>query len=198
MDKGKKLISYMVNKGWRVSAINIVYIEDADADTWEPKPNQPDEWNDVRVLIRNTGEIIMTATATCEPGRWYTENRMNDKGAFRIASDRQFQDAWTFGSHHKQLALVQCKPVLGFRDHNEDYVRPGDVLDEGIFGINQHTTGDNQYAPAPHKIGRWSAGCLVGKHASTHFNLFIPTLRNSGRSTFDTAIVPGDKLHEFR
>lgn len=198
MNKGQKLIAYMRSKNWRVSAINIVYIEDADADSWQPKPEQPDKWNDVRVLIRDNGDIIMSAQATCEPGRYYTENRMNDKGAFRIANDIQFTNAWTFGSHYRQMALVQCKPVKGYRDGNEDYVRPGDVLDEGLFGINQHTTGDNQYAPAPEFVGKWSAGCLVGKHASTHYNVFIPTLRGSGHSTFDTTIVTGEQLKQFK
>lgn len=182
-----------------MSAINIVYLEDVDANTWQPHPReQPDHWNDARILVRNNGEIIMSAEATCEPGRWYTENRMNNKGAFRIASDKQFKNAWTIGSHFKQYALVQCAPVAGYRDDNEDYIRPGDVLDEGIFGINQHTTGDTQYAPAPANIGRWSAGCLVGRWASTHYNVFMPTIKGSGRSTFDTAIIPGDVFHKWK
>lgn len=198
---GKRLIAYMRSKKWRVSPLNIVYIEDANADTWQPVlgREQPDKWNDVRVLVTDTGKVIMSAEATVEPGRYYTENRMNDKGAFRIASDVQFLDAWTFGTHlGYQFALVQCRPVKGFRDNNEDYIRPGDVLDEGIFGINQHTTGGNAEAPAPALVGKWSAGCLVGRWASTHYRVFMPALKATGESQFDTAIVPGDKLQKFR
>lgn len=196
---GRKLIAYMESKGWRVSPLNIVYLEDANADTWQPvqKQEQPDAWNDVRILVRNDGEVIMSAQATVEPGRYYTEHRMNDKGAFRIASDVQFTNAWTIGSHKKQLALVQCLPVRGYRDNNEDYIRPGDPVDEGIFGINQHTTGDNSSAPVPEKIGKWSAGCLVGRYASTHYNVFMPELRKTRKAQFDTCIIPGDKFANF-
>lgn len=196
---GKKLIAYMNNKGWRISELNIVYLEDANADTWQPvqKQEQPDAWNDVRVLVTSEGEVLMSAQATVEPGRYYTENPMNKHGAFRIANDIQFLRSWTIGSHKKQLALVQCRPVIGYRDGNQDYIRPGDYLDEGIFGINQHTTGDDSSALVPEKVGKWSAGCLVGRYASTHYNVFMPALKKTGKSQFDTAIVPSNKFANF-
>jgi len=194
---GRQLIAYMRSKKWRVSPLNIVYIEDANADTWQPVSEQPDKWNDVRVLVTDDGKVIMSAEATVEPGRYYTENRMNDKGAFRIANDIQFTNAWTIGAHKSQLALVQCRPVKGYRDANEDYIRPGDKLDEGIFGINQHTTGNDSSSPAPALVGKWSAGCLVGRWASTHYRVFMPALRATNESQFDTAVIPGDKLQKF-
>jgi len=195
---GQKLIAYMKAKDWRVRAINIVYLEDVNPDTWDPKPEQPDQWNDARILVRDNGEVIMSAQATTEPGRYYTEHRLNPLGAFRIAIDTQFTDEWTFGAHKDQLALVQCKPVRGYRDNNEDYIRPGDPVDEGIFGINQHTTGNNANVKAPTLVGKWSAGCLVGRHASTHYNVFLPTLKGSGRVLFDTAVIAGDSFYKWK
>lgn len=194
---GEKLIRYMKSKNWRIRPLNIVYLEDANADTWQPVLGQIDVWDDVRIVVSDKGEVLLSCEATCEPGAWYTYHRMNSKGAFRIASDRQFLDAWTFGDHKGQLALVQCGEIQGFRDDNEDGIRPGDVLDEGIFGVNQHTTGINQFAPAPEMVGRYSAGCLVGRHPNTHFNKFIPLLRESGMCRFDTAIIPADRFTEF-
>lgn len=196
---GKKLIKYMEAKNWRISAINILYLEDANADTWEPLPEQPDQWNDVRILVRNTGEIIMSAEATVEPGRYYTENRLDPLGAFRIKNDVQFKDAWEVGTHRNQYpALVQVADVIGYRDGNEDYMRPGDVQTEGVYGINHHTTGDDEDAAPPTLVGRWSAGCLVGRYAKTHYRVFMPTLINSGRKRFDAAVIPGDAFYKFR
>lgn len=199
LELGKKMIRYMCCKGWRVKPLNIVYLEDANADTWQPVPGRLDDWDDVRILIKDTGEILLSSEATCEPGAYYTYKRMNPLGAFRIANDVQFLDAWKFGYHNKQLALVQCSEITGFRDGNEDGIRPGDPQDRGDhFCINQHTTGDNANAKVPSKVGVWSAGCLVGRYASTHYNKFIPILQSTGWSTFDTAIIPGDKFAQFQ
>src|SRR5690242_4853640 len=92
-EQGLKLIRYMKSKDWRIRALNIVYLEDANADTWEPVQGRLDEWDDVRILVKDTGEILLSCEATCEPGAYYTYNRMNPKGAFRIANDIQFLDA---------------------------------------------------------------------------------------------------------
>lgn len=195
IEQGKKLIRYMKSKQWRIRAINIVYLEDANADTWEPVQGKLNEWDDVRILIRDSGEILMSAEATCEPGAPYTYNPMNPKGAFRIECDTQFLEAWRFGYHHNQAALVQCANITGFRDANKDGIRTGDLKVVGPdFAVNQHTTGDDADTAVPDKIGKWSAGCLVGRYASTHYNKFLPILRGSGHTRFDTAIVPGDKF----
>lgn len=192
-EQGRKLIRYMRMRQWRVKAINIVYIEDADANTWKPVKGKLDEWDDVRVLVTDDGDVLMSAEATCEPGGHYTYNPMNPKGAFRIALDTQFLDAWRFGYHHKQQALIQCADIIGHRDANKDGIRTGDLIVTGPdFCVNQHTTGDSDDAPPPEKIGRWSAGCLTGRFASTHYNKFLPILRSSGNNKFDTVVVAGD------
>lgn len=197
-EQGRKLIKYMETKGWKISPLNIVYLEDANADTWEPLPGTLDAWDDVRIVVSDKGEILLSCEATCEPGEYYTHNRLNPNGAFRIQNDVQFLGAWEIGKHHNQLALVQCGKLAGWRDNNEDGIRTGDRLFEGCdFGVNQHTTGDSANALAPNKIGRWSAGCLVGRYASTHYNTFMPLCQKMGVTKFDTAIVPGDKFALF-
>ncbi|MDZ8140831.1 MAG: hypothetical protein RM049_37020 [Nostoc sp. DedQUE04] len=44
----------------------------------------------------------MSAEASTEPGKYYTENPMNSNGAFRIAFGN-YQDAWKIGKHHEQF-----------------------------------------------------------------------------------------------
>lgn len=196
---GSKLIRYMKSKGWRIRPLNIVYLEDANADTWQPVQGKLDEWDDVRIVVSDKGGVLLSCEATCEPGAYYTYNPMNERGAFRIASDVQFLDAWAFGYHKNQKALVQCGTITGFRDGNEDGIRPGDLKVQGDgFAVNQHTTGDSEDDPAPDKVGRWSAGCLVGRYASTHYGKFLPLVRSIGVKTYDTAIVPGDKFAQFQ
>lgn len=196
---GKLLIDYMRSLDMRVRAINIVYLEDADADTWEPLPNQPNVFNDVRILIKDTGDILLSCLATTEPGDYYTHNRMNPDGAARIKLDTQFKDAWQIGYHYKQLALVQCDDIIVYRDDNEDYLRVGDDTEDGEFGVNQHTTGNNANWTPPDKtnIGRWSAGCLVGWHPATHYQKFMPILQGSGMKNFDTVVFDAEKFAEY-
>jgi hypothetical protein len=129
------------------------------------------EWNDVCFVIdvvRDVPKIILRAVATTEPGRYYTQNRMNPKGAARIELDTPFPNAWIFGVHREGTkgaheALVQCGIISVRRDANEDGMRTGDKLDVGdYFFINQH--GTKGYDPFEKDIGRASAGCLVILH----------------------------------
>ncbi|WP_414587417.1 hypothetical protein [Scytonema sp. PCC 10023] len=196
---GNKLIRYMKSKGWRIRPLNIVYLEDANADTWQPVKGRLDEWDDVRILVSHTGVVLMSAEATCEPGAHYTYNPMNPRGAFRTQCDTQFLDAWEFGMHHRQQALIQCASITGFRDANKDGLRTGDLKVVGPdFGVNQHTTGNNDDDPPPNKIGLWSAGCFVGRWTKTHYNKFLPLVRSMGLKTYDTAIIPADKFAQFQ
>jgi hypothetical protein len=181
--QGVSTIARMQALGMRVRAINIVYFEGINTDLVSTNDDKLDEWNDVRCIITDDGDVLMAAQATTEPGRYYTFNRMNLKGAFRIQLDKQFKDAWTFGKHFRQDALVQCGTISGHRDDNEDGKRTGDLVDVGSgFGVNQHTTN-----AAPGLVGKWSAGCLVGRYPTTHAT-FLEILRYSGNTTFDTVV----------
>jgi hypothetical protein len=191
-DRGGLILKYMQDKGYKVRAMNIVYIEGIDTDLKTLNADRLDGWNDVRAIVTDDGEVILSASATCETGGHYTYNRMNPKGAFRIAFG-QYLEAWQFGKHFKQDALVQCGTIKGHRDDNEDGKRTGDIIDIGdYFGVNQHTTGNSADDSPPDAVGRWSAGCLVGRYPKTHYLQFLPMCRAMGLSRFDTTIIAGD------
>lgn len=172
-------------KGYKIRAWNIVYLEGINTDLATLNADRLDEWNDVRCVITNDGDVLMAAQATTEPGRHYTENRMNPKGAARIAFD-QYLECWQLGKHYDQDALVQCGAIKVHRDNNEDGKRTGDAVDVGAgFFINQHTTSS-----APGSVGRWSAGCLVGRYPRTHAR-FITICRAMGLRRFDTTVIDG-------
>jgi hypothetical protein len=55
-------------------------------------------------------------------------------------------------------------------------------------------TANNVEGDASITIGGWSAGCLVGRYPSTHYNVFIPNCKNSGQKKFDTVVLDGTKF----
>jgi len=187
--QGDKTIRIMQERGMRIRAINIVYFEGINTDLKTINNDRLDGWNDVRCLITDKGDMLMSAVATTEPGLFYTYNRMNPKGAFRIKLNEQFRDCWRIGRHFTQDALVQIGTITGHRDNNQDGKRTNDLLDTGnYFHVNQHTTSN-----APNFVGRWSAGCLVGRFPSTHAR-FMTILRGSGNKFFDTVVFDGQEL----
>lgn len=193
MNYGKNILEYIISKKFRVRAYNIVYLEGCDPDTFKLNGDVLNYWNDVRMVIKNDGTILHCVSATTEPGDYYTYNPINSKGAARIWLGKnnegyQYKDAWTFGDHKGQDALVQIAPIIVCRDFNKDGSRVGDNLDEGLFGINQHTTSN-----APDTVGLWSAGCLVGRYLDSHAK-FMRLCRNSGNNTFDTTVFAADVL----
>lgn len=146
--------------------VNIIYIEGCNYDL-TPNGNEPDKWNDLRTIIKFQSGVPTVSgkwQATTEPGTYFTEHRLNERGAARIALG-QFK-AWKVGFHRQNHeALVQTGDVVTvFRDDNEDYKREGDVTDTGYFGINQHWG----YDISEDSIGNASAGCLVGRTKQGH------------------------------
>lgn len=189
MDIGKNLIEYCKKENYRIKEYNIIYLEGCD-NSFQLNNDYLDQWNDVRLVIKENGEIIHNVIATTEPGKYYTNKPLNKHGAFRIAFG-QYLDAWTIGKHKTQDALVQIAPVKGHRDFNKDGFRTNDLIVEGIFGINQHH-GGNDY----NSIGLWSAGCLVGLFEKSH-DKFMQICRDTGYKNFDTTILPANKLKEL-
>jgi hypothetical protein len=95
--QGKKAIAYMKSKQYKVRALNIVYFEGLDADDMKTvNEDRLDFWNDVRAVIRDNGDVLMSCSATTEPGRYYRLNRMNPDGAAQLAFG-QYLDAWMLG-----------------------------------------------------------------------------------------------------
>jgi hypothetical protein len=192
MELGERIISYMTAKGYRVRAQNIIYLEDCLEDG-TPTDGKLDAWDDRSLIVTDKGVIKLNATATCEPGAYWTRNPMNRLGAARIAIG-QHKDAWELGYHRRtdHPALVQCDDVKVIRDTNNDGRRSDrDFEDIGQFGINQHGCyGDGDVG----SIGHWSAGCLVRLYWRAH-KRFIQMCRDSGNKRFDTTIIdPTDLL----
>lgn len=196
-EQGDKTIRYMQSKGYKIRALNIVYFEGINTDLVTVNSDTIDLWNDVRAIVSNTGDVLMCASATTEPGWYYRQNPMNPDGAAQLAFG-QYLDCWQIGDHKGQDALIQCGSLKVYRDKNEDGSRKGDALFTGSdFGLDQHTTarGDSDYVPDA--VGRWSAGCLVGRYSTTHYDKFMPIVRSMGLNTFDSTLIDGSDFAQF-
>ena len=138
--------------------VNIVGIEGVNLDG-TVNGDVPNYYNDViGVFTFKGGKAIWLGKylGTTEPGRGPTVNPMNSKGAARLQFGQY--TCYQVGYHKGQYeALVQRGPVTVCRDKNKDYIRTGDKLDTGYFGINLHH-GNNSGVS---NIGWYSAGCQV-------------------------------------
>ena len=121
---------------------------------------------------------------TTEPGRYYTINKLNAKGAARLELGQQ--RCWQTGLHKgKYEALVQTgASVKVRRDGNKDFSREGDVQEKGNFGINIHHGGDNPV----NNIGKYSAGCQVIRSKSD-FAEFMGIVKSDPRWQADHRYV---------
>lgn len=184
-------------------AVNIVYIEGINPDG-TPNDDRYNEWNDLRLLLTQVDgvwQIIHNAVATTEPGDYYTKRPPNKGGCARIAFGYH-PPAWAHGLHKgTQPALVQRKGVTIHRDLNRDGLRNRSeppFWAEGI-GINQHTTSKRFNGSL---IGRYSAGCLVGKNYAQHLN-FLELIKQDTRIVpgvpylYDSWVLPGDSFNKF-
>ena len=199
-DLASRIIKYMLFKGYdifvRRGEYNIVYVEGMNADGTENN-DAPNRFNDRRMVIEirdGVPTIVGNWEATTEPGTYYTNRPLNRKGAARIQFN-QFK-AWQVGYHNRQYpALRQVRPITVHRDFNRNGTRTNDKLDTGLFGINQHHANNSPR----HDIGRWSAGCLVGRTVASH-NEFMNIVMQDRRYKlnknyiFSTTIIPGDEL----
>jgi hypothetical protein len=176
---------------------NIVYLEGVSSNFTVNK-DEPNEFNDLRCLLSfKQGVPVITNywVATTEPGKYYTENPMNPKGAARIQFGQY--TAWRVGVHGKDRhrALVQVNPITVCRDVNKDYARARDIEDTGLFGVNQH----GGYDQPEKNIGRASAGCLVGRSMKEHqeFMRIItkdPRYIADAKFIWPTAICAGNQV----
>jgi len=195
------VIAYMQKKAYFIcrhpDCKNIVYVEGVDADG-NLDPQTPNAFEDLRVVfsIGPDGKpLIQPWIATTAPGRPYTMNPMNPKGAARIALGQY--KSWAVGTHvgasgnDPHEALVQCAPIDVYRDSKKDFQREGPTY-TGIFGINQHWG----YDQPKDDVGAASAGCLVGEKRDGHraFMAVVksdPRFRANNAYKFMTAVIPG-------
>lgn len=200
-DLASRIIAAMEAKGYEISRnpgeINIVYIEGMSTDG-TVNDDAPDRFNDLRLILRfDRGQptIVGMWEATTEPGRFWTHNRMNPKGTARIAFGQY--TAWIVGIHNgNHEGLVQrAGTVTVHRDTDENYIRPGDPMDTGYFGINHH----HGYDLPKSEIGRASAGCLVGRSISGHQNFMRyvksdPRYQRNPKFVFTATIMPAGEV----
>lgn len=196
----KSIIDYCEKMNYKLftgnQEVNIIYIEGMDTDG-NLNGDEPNQFNDIRLVLGSEMNLLGLWSATTEPGRWYTQNPMNRKGAARIAFGQY--KAWAVGTHgnsEPHEALVQVGEVVVYRDHNKDGIRTGDNIDRGLFGINQHWGYDLPLS----NIGLASAGCLVGRTRQGHRE-FMNIIKSDRRYEADrqyifaTTIIPADKLN---
>jgi hypothetical protein len=194
-----KIVRYCEEQGYKLFTgdrqMNIIYVEGMDVDG-NLNDDAPNQFNDVRLILSGEFRLLGNWSATTEPGRWYTQNPMNRRGAARIGFG-QFK-SWAVGLHgnsEPHEALVQVGEVTVYRDSNKDGLRTGDSIDRGLFGINQHWG----YDLPPDNVGRASAGCLVGRTRQGHRE-FMSIIKSDNRYQsdrqfiFTTTVIPADKL----
>jgi hypothetical protein len=126
-----------------------------------------DDWYVIFYRVDKKWEIFC-CEATTDPGR---ESLMNPvfpeavkNGALILCEGIQFRSAYKLGRHgtgawnHK--ALVQVRPVAGYRDANRDAVLDmrKETVQWGMWGANHHAASLNSVVD---RVGNWSAGCQV-------------------------------------
>ena len=180
-------------------AVNIVYIEGMNQDG-TLNADKPNHWNDLRLLLtfnEATGwKIVHNAIATTEPGEYYTKNPTNKNGCARIAFGYH-PPAWARGFHKgTQPALVQRGRVMIHRDLNRDGLRNRfePPFWSGPIGLNDHTTNKRFNGDL---IGKFSAGCTVGKLYAEHMEFLGLTEKDirikPGKTyLYDKWVLPGD------
>lgn len=197
-----RILQYMDSKGYEIfespQEYNIIYVEGMNIDSTLNKDTF-NQFNDIRLVIEViAGQPSIVGgpwLATTEPGKHYTVQPMNAKGAARIKFGQYA--AWQVGIHNQQHeALVQLgDKVTVHRDADKNGIRTGDILDAGYFGINQHHGYNNPVKD----IGRASAGCLVGRSSHEH-EKFMQLIKQDRRYqenkkfVFTTTIIAGDDL----
>jgi hypothetical protein len=192
---GKAIFKFMAERQFRISALNLVYLIGASADDWKPLTNTMDSWNDVRIVVKDSGEVLGSWTATSDPGTYYEKNPMNPDGCALLALG-QHRDGWQRGTMHegRYPALVQTgNPIAIYRDRAGDGGRYGHVQIVEDIGICHHGCNGGDGGDS---IGRWSAGCQVGRYWSSHLS-FMQLMKDSGRDTFDATLIDRNALNSY-
>jgi len=196
------LIEYMRRKKYQIferpQHYNIIYIEGMNGDG-SKNFDAPNCFNDIRLVLQTLNgipSIIGNWEATTEPGIYYTAHPMNPLGAARIKFGQY--TSWRVGMHgsrDRHEALVQVAPVTVHRDLNRDFIRTGDRITTGLYGINQHWG----YDLGLNNVSTASAGCLVGRTRQGHRE-FMALIKQDARYQkdrsfiFTTTIIAGDDL----
>jgi len=204
-DMARQIVLYMEQKGYFIDRNpnngNIVYLSEMRDAFGVPKDGI-DEWDDIRLILKFDGDIPYIdffQSASTEPGSISRKSAAAKKlGGVATVVPGQYK-AWKFGYHkhnHDHPALVQCANITIWRDRNENARFDNEMMFEGVYGINQHSTKPGFSGP---RVGAWSAGCLVGKNFEQHLE-FLDRLKQwdcykaNPNCVFYTTIIPGKAL----
>lgn len=183
-----QIINALKLRGDPILPLTNVYIDGMDPDG-RFNGNRPNIWNDTNFGIDTRGaspRFLWRFEATDQPGRYWTENPMNEGGAAIIALGHH--DVWTPGEYHGVPAWLQDQPIKYYRDKNKTFRREGNVH-EGVIGVHQHQ-GYNY----PHDdINRAAAGCLVRRLRNDHLK-FMEFTRANGQRRLPTSIIAAEDV----
>ncbi len=119
--------------------------------------NTPDGWNDF-IWIEFKG-IFYVFKGTTRPGVYWLQHPMRESGTF-VMMPGQYVDCWKKGLHSGYPALVQCKPIKGYRDSDKDNLVDPDITKIYTDGQNVDIHHAHQYVTQT-VIDKYSAGCQV-------------------------------------
>lgn len=170
--------------------LNIVYIGGMNLDG-TLNDNALDKFNDLRIVIRSaaaSSDIVGIWKATIDPGAPWVVNHPIGIGAAMI--DYGYHTAWQVGIHlNNHEGLLQTGgPVRIWRDiHRTGKRNPGDPMQSGYFGINQHGTWQGMNAVLAN-VGAYSAGCLVAESMPEHRE-FMAAIKTDARYVKDHRFI---------
>ncbi|TGN09760.1 hypothetical protein [Leptospira ilyithenensis] len=115
------------------------------------------EWNDLFVLIK--GFDVKVYLSTCDPGRKWALNPINQNGTFRIEPGLYYYQK---GKHDGKDAFNSASPISGRRDGNKDlkWNEKDQIYTDSVgnrFWINIHASYTGS------RVDGSSAGCMVTK-----------------------------------
>lgn len=139
-----------------------------------------------------TRNELFLAPGTTDPGVYYYENPMNDKGTFHLKT-KFHKNIWCFGKHRGYEALVNdwryCLPTEGWRDANFNFeFDEDDITVKGHYGINFHRMHPINIV---NKIGRYSAGCQVVQDPK-HFEKILNRCKQTNKYK-----SPGKSIYSY-
>jgi hypothetical protein len=115
-------------------------------------------------------------SATTDPGKKGVMEFHNKKGAARLVPG-QYRSVWMIDKHQgKYDALCQRNGnVKVYRDANKNLTFEETLIDEGVFGINIHKSGQDSTW-----VENWSEGCQVFKR-SKDFDVFMSICKKASK-----------------
>jgi hypothetical protein len=152
-------------------------------------------FNDLCVLVDFEKESIKNVfLCTTEPGWKFRRNPLSSDGWAMI--DFGYQRCWKIGSHvtktsNQYPALIQTGgAVKVWRNKLSNGNRKTGKLFIGWYGINIHTTNNDDVDFDVSVVNGWSAGCLVFPNAFEFYEEFMSELVKLKCEIFGCVVLP--------